>query len=148
MSELSNGPRPNASTRLHLIGPFRARLVSAHHTAHLDAPERLRASLLTQGANPLGLGHIECPRAAAAQRPVRLQRIDSRTLVIPHQFAFHLPGSALIQQLGLFDDEGRLRFFGQLSSSRQGVERPEDFHFPATTVEVMHSRPAGLHPVF
>lgn len=140
MSETYNHLRPSAGVRVHLIGPFTARLVSAQHAAELDVPDRLRAGLLTQGANALGLGHIECARAAAEHRPVRLQRIDSRTLVIPHEFAFRLPGSALIQQLGLFDEEGRLRFFGRLSSQKQHVERPEEFRFMAGAVEVMHSR--------
>lgn len=142
MSETVDYLRPNAGARVHLIGPFTARLVSAHHTAELDLPDRLQASLLTQGANSLGLGYIECPRAAADRRPVRLQRVDRRTLIIPHEFAFHLRGSALIQQLGLFDDEERLRFFGRLSSSKQHVERPEEFRFMAGAVEVMHSRSA------
>ena len=142
MSESPNNFRPNVGARLHLIGPFAARLASAHHTAELDVPQRLRASLLTQGANSLGLGYIECPRAAADRRPVRLDRVDRRTLIIPHEFAFYLPGSALIQQLGLFDDEDRLRFFGRLSSSKQHVERPEDFRFMAGAVEVIHSRAA------
>lgn len=136
MSQISNG------SRLHFIGPFRAKLISAHHTADLPVPERLRASLLTNRADPLGRGHTECARAAAARCPVRLERVDRLTLVIPHEFGFHLPGSGLIQQLGLFDDEARLRFFGPISSSKQRFERPEEFRFMPSAVEILHSQSA------
>ncbi len=126
--------------QLHRIGPFTAKLASTPVALSLDVAERLDASLLTQAADTLGRGYTECPRTASSRRPVRLiRRNGSRTFVIPHRFGFHLPGSALIQQLGLFDDEGRLRYFGALSSSRQGFERPEEFSFESGAVEIFHN---------
>lgn len=143
MSELNsqpNGRDLRGGGQLYRIGPFTAKLTSTPLALSLDVAERLDASLLTQAADTLGRGYTECPRTASSRRPVRLvRRGGSKTFVIPHQFAFHLPGSALIQQLGLFDDQARLRYFGALSSSRQGFERPEEFSFESGAVEIFHN---------
>jgi hypothetical protein len=122
--------------RLHRIGPFRARLQPTPFARSVELPERLNASLLTHAVNTHGYDYVECPQTAAARRPVRLVRAGSKTLVIPHEFVFYLPGCALIQQLGLFDDQGQLRYFGHLASSRQSFERPEEFRFEGGAVEV------------
>lgn len=125
-----------ASRQLYRIGPFKAKLTPTPVNEAEEVPERLNASLLTRAANMHGFGYLECARAAACRRPVRLVRTGSRKMVIPHAFSFHLPGSALIEQLALFDEQGRLRFFGPLISPRQGFERPEEFRFEGSAVEV------------
>ncbi|CAN5275953.1 hypothetical protein BH09PSE1_BH09PSE1_05730 [soil metagenome] len=143
MSELDTSPTGRdrrTDGQLFRIGPFTAKLTPTPLALTLGVPKRLEASLLTRAADTLGRGYTECPRTASCRRPVRLERrAGSKTFIIPHQFAFHLPGSALIQQLGLFDDQGRLRYSGALSSSRQGFERPEEFHFDGGSVEVFHN---------
>lgn len=122
--------------QLYRIGPFKAKLTPTPVNETEEVPERLSASLLTRAANMHGLGYSECARTASCRRPVRLIRTGPKRMVIPHAFSFHLPGSALIEQLALFDDQGRLRFFGPLISPRQGFERPEEFHFESSAVEV------------
>ena len=122
--------------QLYRIGPFKAKLNPTPLTEAEDIPERLNASLLSRSANMHGLGYVECARATAIRHPVRLVRTGSKKMVIPHAFSFHLPGSGLIKQLALFDDQGRLRFFGPLISQRQGFERPEEFRFEGGAVEV------------
>lgn len=125
-----------SAARLHAIGPFRTKLQPVVHLLGEDLPDRLNASLLSVGADTHGFGYLESPRTAALRRPVRILKRSARIATVPHEFAFQLPGSGLIEQLGLFDPQGRLRFFGGLVSSRQGVERPEAFHFDAHSVEL------------
>lgn len=123
--------------KLHLIGPFRAKLTPTPYSLSAEEPERLHASLLTQAPTARSVGYVECPQTTTSRQPVRLARVGSKTLIIPHAFAFVVPGVGLIQQLGLFDDEGRLRYFGPLISSRQAFERPEEFRFEGGAVEIM-----------
>jgi hypothetical protein len=131
----------NAPLRLFHVGPFQAVLQPTPLGETLETPGRLHGSLLTRAADLNGSGYAECARAAAVRRPVRLVRASSRFLTIQHAFSFNLPGSALIEQLGLFDDDDRLLFFGDLKSARQAVERPEVFTFEADAVRIMKSRP-------
>lgn len=126
--------------RLHLVGPFRAELHPTPLAMGHNPPERLVASLLTKGPNSAGAAYVESSQTASERRPVRLSRTGRRTLVIPHAFAFRVPGSGLVEQLGLFDEQGRLLFFGNLRSTRQAVERPEIFEFPDGAVTLLHER--------
>ncbi|PZT98996.1 MAG: hypothetical protein DI624_06465 [Brevundimonas sp.] len=126
--------------RLHLVGPFRAELRPTPFAVRQNPPDRLLAGLLTEGASLTGTAYVESPHTALERRPVRLSRTGRQTLIIPHAFAFRLPGSGLVEQLGLFDEDGRLLFFGNLRSPRQAVERPETFDFPEGAVTLLHER--------
>lgn len=137
MISLTTGTiHPTSALRLHSIGPFRAKLQAVVHLLGEKLPDRLDASLLSVGADIHGFGYIESSRTAASRRPVRVLKRSAGIATVPHEFAFQVPGSGLIEQLGLFDQQGRLRFFGGLVSSRQGVERPEEFRFEAHSVEL------------
>lgn len=124
--------------RLYLVGPFNADLRPTQIAAEQNPPERLFAGLLAKAANSLGAGYVESPRTASDRRPVRLARTNPQRLVIPHPFSFRLPGCGLIEQLGLFDADGTLLFFGSLRSARQAVERPEVFEFEEAEVQIRH----------
>lgn len=130
-------------TRFFLIGPFAAVLKATSSAEGRELPDRLFASLLTQGPSPGGRGYVESPRTVGERRPVRWRRIDSKTLVIPHAFSFAIPGSGLVEELALFDDDGRMMFHGPLRSQRQALERPERFEFPEGNVRLMHARPSA-----
>mgnify|MGYP000974715226 CR=1 FL=1 len=129
------------ATRSFLIGPFAATLRATSSAEGHELPDRLFASLLTQSPGAGGHGYVESPRTAGERRPVRWRRLDSRTLVIPHDFSFAIPGSGLVEELALFDGDGRMMFHGPLKSQRQALERPERFEFPEGSVRLMHSRP-------
>lgn len=130
-------------TRFFLIGPFAAVLRATSSAEGQELPHRLFASLLTQGPSTGGRGYIESPRTAGERRPVRWRRIDTKTLVIPHDFSFVIPGSGLVEELALFDGDGGMMFHGPLRSQRQALERPERFEFPEGNVRLMHTRPSA-----
>jgi len=138
---MSLSASPSKPTRFHLIGPFSATLRATELADGRDLPERLFASLLTQGPDLHGRGFMESARTSGERRPVLWRRVDSKALVIPHSFSFKIPGSGLVEQLGLFDGDDRLMFYGPLKSQRQAVERPELFEFPEGSVRLMHSKP-------
>lgn len=127
-------------TRFFLIGPFAAVLRATSSAEGQELPDRLFASLLTQGPSTDGRGYIESPRTVGERRPVRWRRIDSKTLIIPHDFSFNIPGSGLVEELALFHGDGPMMFHGLLRSQRQALERPERFEFPEGNVRLMHAR--------
>ncbi|HRO33052.1 MAG TPA: hypothetical protein PLQ03_06525 [Brevundimonas sp.] len=139
---LRNQSQPSAA-RSFLIGPFAAMLRATSFAEGSDLPDRLFASLLTQAPGTGRHGYVESPRTAGERRPVRWSRVDSRMLVIPHAFGFVIPGSGLVEELALFDGDGRMMFHGPLRSQRQALERPERFEFPEGSVRLMHARPAA-----
>lgn len=76
--------------RLYKVGPFTARLEPSSLAIAENPPERLLATLLT--AKPSGTdAYPECPYAAQNRRPVRLQRIDAKSLMITNPFEFYHP---------------------------------------------------------
>lgn len=137
---MTNSTSRSQGARYHLIGPFTATLRATDIAECHELPERLFASLLTQGPDLNGRGYVESPRTTGERRPVLWRRIDSRALVIPHRFEFRIPGSGLIEQLGLFSPDGGLMFYGALKSQRQASERPEVFEFPENSVRLLHSK--------
>lgn len=125
--------------RLYKVGPFTARLEPSSLAIAENPPERLQATLLT--AKPSGPdAYAECSFAAQNRRPVRLQRIDAKSLMIANPFEFYHPGSGLVERLALIDHAGRLWFHGELLSQRQATERPERFSFDANAVKLHHPR--------
>lgn len=126
--------------RLHYVGPFKAKLSPTQLARTSPVPDRLLASLLVQAPDVYGKGWVENPRTASARQPVRVLNSSPTTMSVRNEFGFDLPGSGLVAQLGLFDDQGRLWFFGPMTSPRQRLERPEEFRFPAGSVEITLSR--------
>lgn len=127
-----------AVSRLHKIGPFTARLIPTMvFRGFEESPGPYYASLLREGADASGSGFVECPRTALDRRRVRVSVLNKSALVIHHPIEFALPGSGLIEQLGLFDSAGQLLFFGPLLSQRQHPVRPETFRFEADSVKII-----------
>lgn len=111
-------------------GPFSALLAPTRVQRHCgESLKEFLVGLLTSPPDPDGEGYCAVPRSACARANVRLDPYSSALDANFHPVTLVLPPGHPVAHVGLFDEFGRLRFYGALSGRKSVSTPPQEFHF-------------------
>lgn len=134
----------------HQHGPFASRLAPTLLQKMLgEAPAQLWAALLVKGANPDGTGYEELAAEGYGRLPVSITSLNSDFDANVAPLVFRLSNGADVTHIGLFDDQGRLRFYGFLSGYRKDTDLPKVFELGAMAMTLRRLKAPctdGLRP--
>ncbi|HEY3949201.1 phage tail fiber protein [Phenylobacterium sp.] len=130
-------PPQSGRPTYHQIGPFNAILAPtlAQKTAP-EIPTNLQVALLVKAPNPDGDFYEELSAEGYERQPITRVAHDSQFDANAEAVAFNVSGGAEVGHVGLFDLEGKLRFYGRLVGQMTRTAVPCDFVFHSRSLKL------------
>jgi hypothetical protein len=94
-------------------------------------PDALWTGLLSTPPDADGEGHVEVEGPGYERQRLTVTAYNGDFHANVEPISFYLEHGASARHIGLFDDEGRLRFYGFLSGHQKCATPPKVFQFPA-----------------
>jgi hypothetical protein len=102
----------------------------------LEVPAELWVGLLVRPPNPDGDGYRELECENYARVLTKLVSASSQFHANAEEVSFQFEEGVSVTHIGLFDADGRLRFYGYLSGYRQGTTPPTQVRLGSLQMKV------------
>ncbi|MGZ3306858.1 MAG: hypothetical protein ACXU8U_13440, partial [Asticcacaulis sp.] len=111
------------------------------HKQSGDALYELWAGLLIKAPDPDGNGGVEYAGPDYERQRASIKGYSADYDMVVNEMEFYLTEGVDLQYLGLFDDQGRLRFYGRLIGRQSSYQKQNYFIFQAGAVKLKRFKP-------